>query len=424
MVYRTSLIAACMAAAISLAACGSGTRTQTAKSAGTATSAQSDSTASSPVGSPIVVGTICSCSGPQASLLADVGKSANTWADAVNATGGINGHPVRMIVKDDGQNPATGLQDAKELVQTDHVMAIVGEVSLVDQAWAGYVATQGVPVVGGVTPEAPFLTNPDFFPSGAQLVMLIDGTWALAKRSGKHTIGTLYCAESPICAQIVPLGKGLAALNGLKFASESISATAPSYAAPCLSIKSAGADALYVADNATIVSRVAAGCAQQGYNPTEVNTISSGTNAWLADPQMNGALLAGTNANPYDASTPAVQQFQAALSKYAPGVLHTAQFSNDDIYPWTGGRLFQAAAAAAHLGPNSTPADVKKGLYALHNETLDGLAPPLNFTPSKPAFIPCYYTIAIKNHQFTSLNDDRPTCLTAAQAKVLAQSLG
>ena len=49
-------------------------------------------------------------------------------------------------------------------------MAIVGEVSLVDQAWAGYVAAQGVPVVGGVTPEAPFLANPDFFPSGAQLV--------------------------------------------------------------------------------------------------------------------------------------------------------------------------------------------------------------------------------------------------------------
>ena len=102
----------------------------------------------------------------------------------------------------------------------------------------------------------------------------------------------------------MPLGKGLAALNGLKFASGSISATAPSYAAPCLSIKSAGADALYVADNATIVSRVAAGCAQQGYKPTEVNTISSGTNAWLTDPQMNGALLAGTNANPRPLQAP------------------------------------------------------------------------------------------------------------------------
>ena len=93
MFHRTTVIAACVAAAISLAACGSSTKSPTTTSAGTPAPAQSRPAVSGRAGRPLVVGTICSCSGPQASLLADVGRSATAWADAVNATGGIKATP-------------------------------------------------------------------------------------------------------------------------------------------------------------------------------------------------------------------------------------------------------------------------------------------------------------------------------------------
>jgi branched-chain amino acid transport system substrate-binding protein len=405
-----------------LSACGS----SASHSATTAASTPGGTTQQTPApaGKAIVLGTICSCSGPQASVFGSIQKVSQAWASSVNASGGINGYPVKMITMDDGQNPAQSLQDAKALVEQDHVKAIVGETSLADQAWASYVAGKGIPVVGGSSTPSSFLTNADFFPSGTQLLVETAGALGLAKHANKQHIGVLYCAESPVCAQLNPLAKGLAALYGLKYFSGSIAATAPSYTAPCLAAKSAGVDSLFVADNTAVVQRVVTSCVQQAYRPLQTSLTQTESNAWLTDPNLQGALLAGTNANPFDTSSPAVLTFRAALNKYAPGFLSTPQFNYDTILPWIGGELFQAAAVAAKLTPSSTPADVKKGLYALKNETLGGLAPPLTFTPGKPAFIPCYFTQIVKGGKFVSLNNNQPTCLSATQLKALAAAAG
>jgi branched-chain amino acid transport system substrate-binding protein len=366
---------------------------------------------------------ICSCSGAQAGSLGQSGAVIQAWAKSVNASGGINGHPVDVIVKDDGSNPATGLLAAKALVGQDHVMAIVGEESLVDASWASYVAGSGVPVVGGLTIESAFLSNPDFYPSGAQIVGLLAGSGQLAKQAGKKDLGIVYCAESPICAQLVPIGQGLAKLSGLKSFAEKISATAPSYAAPCLAAKSAGVDSMFIGDNGAIVQRFVDACAQQGYKPVQTSSMETAVPAWLSDATFNGALLDGTNANTFDPSTPAIQAFRAAVTRYAPGLISSAGFTYDTILPWAGGQLFQAAAKAAHLTPSSTPADVKKGLYALKNDTLGGLAPPLTFTPGRPSFVPCYFTATVSGGKFVSQNGDKPTCLTLAQETAVGAAL-
>jgi hypothetical protein len=87
-----------------------------------------------------------------------------------------------------------------------------------------------------------------------------------------------------------------------------------------------------------------------------------------------------------------------------------------------GGRpVFQAAAKAADLSPTSTAADVKKGLYDLKNETLGGLAPPLNFTPGKPAFANCYFTFKVENGQYVSLNNGHSNCVTGDALTKLKQ---
>jgi branched-chain amino acid transport system substrate-binding protein len=351
--------------------------------------------------------------------MADVSKA---WADSVNASGGINGHPVSMTTMDDGGDPATALQDAKTLVQQDHIIALVGEFSLADAAFAKYMEDAGVPVVGGITPEASFLTNPDFFPSGSQLLSQTIGTIALAKTAGKTHIGVLYCAESPICAELVPLADGAAALNGLKITTAKVSSTAPSYTANCLALKSAGVDALFSAVAAPVVQRIAADCAQQGYTPLNVSQISTGDAAWLTDATLSGSLLSGYDANPFDTSLPAVAALQAALAKYEPSA-GGSNLSADALGPWAGGLLFQAAAKAADVGPTSTAADVKKGLYALKNETLGGVSGPLNFTPGKPAFVPCYFTDKLTGGKIVSLNGDKPTCFTPAQSAALLKAL-
>jgi branched-chain amino acid transport system substrate-binding protein len=410
----TSLLAVVGAASL-IAACGS----SSTRSPGSAASA---SAPTGPAGAAIKVGFMCSCSGPQAAQESPTPKVAAAWADSVNAAGGINGHRVELKVLDDGSNPATGLQNAKKLVEQEHVIAIIDQ-SLVDASWASYVAAKGIPALGGLSQEAPFLSNPNFFPSGTQLVVQTVGTIALAKTATKTHIGVMYCAESPICAQLVPLAKGAAALSGLQITTEPVSATAPSYTAVCLRLKSAGVDAMFVGSGSPVVVRVTDGCAQQGYKPQAVNQSSTASQSWLTDNNLDGILLSGTNANPFDDSTPGVHAFRAALDKYAPGLTSSSQFNFILLNVWAGGKLFEAAATAAHLEPSSTGADLKKGLYALKNETLGGVAPPLNFTPGKPAFVPCYFTSQLKSGKFASLNGDKPTCLTPAQSTALIKAL-
>jgi branched-chain amino acid transport system substrate-binding protein len=406
-----------------LAACGSTKTNGSASVAATSNVKAAPASASAdPSGAgSIRVGFVCSCSGAQSAEVGSSRQVGTAWADSVNASGGINGHPVKLFVEDDAGNPATGLQDVKALVTEDHVVAII-DMSLADSAWASYIASRGIPVTGGISVEAPMLTNPDFYPSGTQLLVLTVGNFALAKAAGKTDIGVMYCAESPVCAQLVPLAQGAGATTGVKVSSEKVSATAPSYVADCLSLRNAGVDAMFPAVAAPVVLRVTDQCAQQGYKPLLTSQTTTAANSWLADKNLDGAILSSTNANQFDTSTPSVEAFHQALNKYAPGLASSSAFNYLDGAAWAGGQLLKAAATAAKLTPTSAPADLKKGLYALKNETLGGFAPPLNYRPGKPAFIPCYFTAKVQGSRFESLSADKPTCLTTVQTDAMVKA--
>lgn len=399
-----------LAATVILAACGGG-----------GGSAAPEATATL-AGDPIVVGMICSCSGPQAATLGRDGDVAQAWAKWVNANGGINGHPVKMIVKDDGANPANALQGVKELVEQEHIIALVGEASNVDAQFASYMQQKGVPVVGGLSFEAPFLTNPNFYPSGSPVPVLLYGAIKAAKDAGKKKFGILYCSESPACAQLGPMGTAIANMVGIAFYSAPVSATAPSYAAPCLAAKDAGVDALEVAQNPPTVVKIHEACAQQGYSPRPFNNSSIGP-IYLSSTALNGAFVASPNATYTDPSAKSVKQFLDVLDKYLPGLRKSDEFSSSTEHTWAGGMLFLAAAKAAKLTPTSTPADVKKGLYMLKNETLGGLAPPLNFTEGKPAFPNCAFPVTIDKGTFKTPSGSSLICLSDADTASLKQLL-
>jgi branched-chain amino acid transport system substrate-binding protein len=413
-------VVAPVALTFAVSACGSTSSSQSTTSAHSTTGAVS---APKVTGASFNVGAICSCSGVQAASLAGLQAVSTVWADSVNAAGGINGHPVKMTAMDDGGNPATAVQDVKQLVQSDHIQALVSDGSLADGSFASYIAGSGVPVVGGIAASIPFLTNPDFFAVGGNAVLQTVGLGALAKAGGKHTLGVIYCSESPLCAQLVPIAKGAAQLSGLGFASATISVTQPSYAAPCLAMKGKGVDALFVADNAATVQRVVDGCAQQGYRPTIVEEAGTTASTWLSDPNFSGALLSSSNPGYTDSSNPGVASFLAALKKYDPSLLGGSSFGYDTIYPWIAGQLFAAAAKAGNLTPSSTPAEVKQALYKIKGTTLGGLSAPLPITPERPVFSPCYYGLTIKNGAYADLNAGKATCLTTAQAAGLQAAL-
>lgn len=412
------LVAVLAAAALVLASCSSNSGSSSSNSGNSVRVSDGGLK-----GAPIVVGTLCSCSGPLAASLGHSIDVLQTWASSVNDHGGINGHPVKVVAYDDGQDPSTALADAKKLVEQDRVQAIVGQMSLVSSSWASYVDSKGIPVVGGQPVDTAFFTDPNFFTSGTTLPLLLLGEVVQAKQAGAKTIGLYYCAETPVCAQLPKIVEPLAKQAGLGVESQEVSSTAPNYIAPCLAFKDKGVDAVFSAVNSDVVPRIADSCAKQGYKPRQVASSATTQRSWTTDPNLDGSIFAATNAVYTDTSIPGVKAFNDALANYAPGIQASPQFSYPLLYPWAGGQLFVAAAKAANLSPTSTGADVVQGLRLLNAETLDAIAPPLTFPQGRPGFPLCYFTGSIKDGAFHSADSGKPVCIDPETAAALMKAL-
>ena len=75
---------------------------------------------------PYVVGGIFSISGPASYLGEPERNSMEMVAEAVNAKGGINGHPLKLVIYDDEGDPTKARLLAEKLLQKDKALAIVG----------------------------------------------------------------------------------------------------------------------------------------------------------------------------------------------------------------------------------------------------------------------------------------------------------
>jgi branched-chain amino acid transport system substrate-binding protein len=74
----------------------------------------------------IKIGAIFGVTGPAAYLGAPEDKTARMWADEVNKSGGILGKKVQLIIKDSGASSEKAISFAKQLIEEDEVVAIVG----------------------------------------------------------------------------------------------------------------------------------------------------------------------------------------------------------------------------------------------------------------------------------------------------------
>jgi branched-chain amino acid transport system substrate-binding protein len=79
-----------------------------------------------PSGAPIKIGAIFAVTGPASNLGAPEEKTARMLADQINASGGLLGRPVQIIVKDSGASSEKAISFAKQLIDEEGVVAIVG----------------------------------------------------------------------------------------------------------------------------------------------------------------------------------------------------------------------------------------------------------------------------------------------------------
>src|SRR3984957_15470637 len=199
--YRRAAIA-CVAIGLTagVAACSSGSSSSTSTSAPASTSASASAPASAtgstgPTGSaapgtPIVIGSVGTYTQGTGGFTDPGGPAIQAWASWVNAHGGINGHPVKLIVEDNKGDQAQAVSLVKQLVEQDHVVAFVSnQDGSLNAGYASYLDQQKIPVLGGsVFTLDPWVSDPMFYPEGLTAIQDMSSLAVTAKQLGINSV--------------------------------------------------------------------------------------------------------------------------------------------------------------------------------------------------------------------------------------------
>lgn len=403
------LAAGATALALVASGCGSGD---------TGANAVPDEPVVKATGTPYVIGTVGTYSGSYAASNIGAKEAMEAWVAYTNDHGGINNHPIQLISKDDQLNAASALSQVKELVEQDHVMAIVGVSSNVEDAWMSYVAGGNTPVIGDNLAKDTMAKLKNFFPQGTTRdAGYFRAMPKLAASQGKTKYAAIYCAESTACSQIAENQKQQAPSVGASYVySASAKATDTDYTAQCLAARESGADAVGLMLSSEVAGRVATACAQQGFRPQWLLAANGFSEQQASTAALDGVMGPVPVFPWFSSEGDAQTKFQNAMKKYKGAEVNDPKshvYSGAASQAWASAEIFRAAAEKLPEG-TGTSQDLLKQLYNLPKDnTFGGLTPPITYgdTGGPQAEVRCFYSIQLKSRKFTTLNDGKTTCL-------------
>jgi branched-chain amino acid transport system substrate-binding protein len=201
--------------AVVVSACGSSNKSSsnTAASAPAATtpaapaaadtSSCGDKPGQAATGTPIKLGAIATKQ--PGTDFTDIPNMAKAYFDCVNANGGVNGHPIDYTIETEQTDPAQVAGLAKKLIQTDKVVGIVGNTSIIECAVNHkYYESAGFFIIdSGIAPEcygtsnsAPVNMGPRYSSDGATQAVIRAGAKKIVFDQS-NVPGTDYIAAGP-----------------------------------------------------------------------------------------------------------------------------------------------------------------------------------------------------------------------------------
>ena len=354
-------------------------------------------------GKPIVIGSIGTNSGPAGAPIKTFAEGVSIWVKAINAKGGVNGHPVKHVIADDGGDPARTQALYQDLVENKGVVAFVANGDCFGgQTAVGYVNKKRVPVVGGIACGDWFYDSPMYFPYAPEGVM----NWssmvgAMAERwlpKNLKKFGSMTCAEAVTCRAADKLwhDQGRAKEAGFEPAYRaSISIAQPDYTAECLSAQRAGAQVIAIASDSASVHRIAAACARQNYHPMFAWPYSAHLANDKDDPNLEGGMTAPGWFPEVKSDTPATAEFAEAFKKFSGGAPAGGHSGG-----WAAAKMLEKAASRS--ADPATSAGLLEGMWtSFTGETLGGLTMPLTFVREKPSpKVNCWTALVVEKGKY------------------------
>ena len=332
------------------------------------------------VKAPIVIGSVGEYSGLLGPILAPGAKSVQAWVAATNAKGGLNCHPVKLVVYDTGGDPARNQALTQRAVEQDHAIAFVyNGAPLSGQASADYLHQRRIPVIGEEGAQPWVCYDPMGFPVMSSCDEGIRGIYQmLAKvvRAGDK-VAAITCNAVPFFVAYHNLAEKYATEAGLKLVYHgTISMTPPDYTSACLEAKNAGAKMLVLGMENTSAARVRRSCKSVGL---DVPIASTGTAFSAVKPGdgLDGVWEAsGVRITP--PSHPGVAEWLAAMKQFVP---------NTPVQPtggmgWVASKVFELAAR--NMPDTPTSQAVLDGLSTIKGNDMGGMTKPLTYVKDQP----------------------------------------
>jgi branched-chain amino acid transport system substrate-binding protein len=189
--------------ASSTPASSGGGGSSTTQSASSDTSKCGDKPGQAATGTPIRLGAIATKQ--PGTDFTDIPNMAKAYFDCVNANGGVNGHPIKYFIQTEQTNPAQAAAAAHKLIQSDKVVGIVGNTSIIECAVNhSYYEQMGFYVIAsGIAPECYGTSNiasvnmgPRYSSDGAVQAVIRAGAKKIAFDQS-NVPGTGYIAAGP-----------------------------------------------------------------------------------------------------------------------------------------------------------------------------------------------------------------------------------
>jgi branched-chain amino acid transport system substrate-binding protein len=319
--------------------------------------------------------------------------AAKAWVASVNARGGLAGsHQVKLIVGDDGDDPAKAKAIVKKMVEEDGVSA--------------FVAHHGALTLGAVRPYLEQKRVPLFGSSGAyadesesEMVFLAQPTSVvgeseayinnvLALNLPQRKIAVFWCAEVPLCSVHNDVIKKQAAAKGFQVvASIRISLFAPDYTSEVLQARQSGADMIVLLTDMQTNGRLLRSANRQNYKPL---VVTPGVNYDTQWPDIIGrdadGMITTAWSRPWHIDG-INREYRDAMGRYQPGQV----MGNSGSAAWAGMKLLEKAGGNLDRD-KPTAEQIIQGVYKLSNETLGGLIPPTTWpkdVKQRAALHPC-----------------------------------
>jgi branched-chain amino acid transport system substrate-binding protein len=358
----------------------------------------------------IRLGSFGTGSGPVGQIMVPYVQGAKAWVADVNARGGLAGHPLRLILADDGGNPNQALALAKRMVDTDKVQAFFAlHAPTTLQAVMPYLEEQRIPAIGTcpcnpAADESPMNFSPQ---TGATVGLAWEHLAPLVTYSDKRRVGLLYCREVSLCANTEAIIRKIAPAAGIEIVYRGqVSLAQPDFTAEVIQARNAGAEVLIpIMDNASVV-RILRSAHRQDFRPLVSVQRATFDERFLQQggEEVEGVMTAATTL-PWN-TAPQLADFRAAIDRYVPG----AAKSTVQAETWAAGKMVEILARTFPADPR--PADFLDALYGLRNETVGGLFPPVTFQRDSGhgAVNQCVIPVRVERGAFVPSSQDRFVC--------------